>query len=268
VKTWTVLALLCIATVVDAQTDSSFRLVRTVAGDFSAFSADNLGNLYVITPGNQLKKYNPKGDSMGVFNDVRKYGKLTQIDPSSPLRTVLFYRDFKTVLVLDRLMNLVNTIDLRKQNIFQVRAVCLGYDNSIWVFDEQASRLRKVGEDGRLLSETADLRLALDEAPLPVRIFDQNRFVYLYDPQKGMYIFDYYGALKQKLPLTGWTDVQVIGKTILGRKDGRMLTYTQGTLQLEERLLPEFLANAERILLMPQGVYVLDVSGIHLYTYE
>jgi hypothetical protein len=268
VKAWITLMLLCIAASLTAQSDSSFRLVRTVRGEFSGFSADNLGNLYAITAGNQLKKYNPRGDSMGVFNDVRKYGKLSQIDPSSPLRTVLFYRDFKTVLVLDRLMNLVNTIDLRKQNIFQVRAICLGYDNSIWVFDEQASRLRKVGEDGRLLTETADLRLALEEAPLPVRIFDQNRFVYLYDPQKGMYIFDYYGALKQKLPLTGWTDVQVIGKTILGRKEGIMLTYTQGTLQMNERPLPEFLAKAERILLMPQGVYVLDEQGIHLYAYE
>lgn len=262
------MVLICGTVTVEAQTDSSFRLVRTLRGEFSAFSADNLGNLYVITAGNQLKKYNPRGDSMGVFNNVRQYGKLTHIDPSSPLRTVLFYRDFKTVLILDRLMNLVNTIDLRKQNIFQVRSVCLGYDNSIWVFDEQASRLRKVGEDGRLLLETADLRLALDEAPLPVRIFDQNRYVYLYDPQKGMYIFDYYGALKQKLPLTGWTDVQVIGKTILGRKDGSMFTYTQGTLQLDERPLPDFLAKAERILLMPQGVYVLDEQGIYLYAYE
>jgi hypothetical protein len=251
-----------------AQQEAGFRLVRTVNGDFSGFSADNLGNLYVITGRNQLKKFNPKGDSMGVFNDVRKYGKLSLIDPSSPLRTILFYRDFKTVLVLDRLLNLVNTIDLRSQNIMQVRAVCLGYDNSIWVFDEQESRLRKVGEDGRLLSETADLRLALDEAPVPVRIFDQSRFVYMYDPQKGMYIFDYYGALKQKLPITGWTDVQVIGNTILGRKGGKLLKYTTGTLQLDELVLPEFLRDAENILIMPQGVFVLDLKGVHLYAYE
>jgi hypothetical protein len=165
-------------------------------------------------------------------------------------------------------LNLVNTIDLRSQNIMQVRAVCLGYDNSIWVFDEQESRLRKVGEDGRLLSETADLRLALDEAPVPVRIFDQSRFVYMYDPQKGMYIFDYYGALKQKLPITGWTDVQVIGNTILGRKEGKLLKYTTGTLQLDELVLPDFLRDAENILIMPQGIFVLDLKGVHLYAYE
>ena len=250
------------------QSDTAFRLRRSVPGEFSAFAADNLGNLYTISKGNQLKKFNPKGDSMGIFNDVRKYGKLTNIDPSSPLRTILYYRDYKSVLVLDRLMNLVNVIDLRKVDIFQARAICLGYDNSIWVYDEQSSRLKKVSEDGRLLSETADLRLALDEAPMPVRIFDQNRYVYLYDPAKGMFIFDYYGALKQKLPIVGWTDVQVIDKTILGRKDGKLMKYTMGSLQMDEVLLPSFLQQAEKILLMPQGIYLLDEKGIQVYGYD
>jgi hypothetical protein len=205
---------------------------------------------------------------MGVFNDVRRFGKLSFIDASSPLRTVLFYRDFKTVLILDRLLNLVNTIDLRRQQIFQVRTVCLGYDNSIWVFDEQASRLRKVAEDGTLLRETADLRLVLGEAPVPTRMTDQSRFVYMYDPQKGMYIFDYYGTLKQKLPILGWEDLQVFGNTIVGRKDGKLLRYTTGTLQLEERVLPDFLRDAENIQLAHQGIFVLDAEGIHLYAYE
>jgi hypothetical protein len=152
---------------------------RQLKGSFTSFTADNLGNLYVLTTENQLKKFNVRGDSMGVFNDVRRYGKLSQINATNPLRTVLFYRDFRTIVVLDRLMNTVNTIDLRRLNIFQVRVVAPAYDNNVWVFDEQESKLKKVGEDGRLLSETADLRLVLDEAPIPQRIFDQNGYVYL-----------------------------------------------------------------------------------------
>ena len=176
---------------------------RILSGDFQRYDVDNLGNLYVLTIENQLKKYNVKGDSMGVFNDVKRYGKLSEINASNPLRTILYYKDFRTVLVLDRLLNAVNTIDLRRLNIFQVKAVAPAYDNSIWVFDEQESKLKKVGEDGRLLNETPDLRLVLDEAPLPERIFDQNGYVYLYDPAKGIFIFDYYGALKNKIALIG-----------------------------------------------------------------
>jgi hypothetical protein len=249
-----------------AQEVSEFRVKKSVPGYFSSFAADNLGNIYPITNDNQLKKYSTKGDSMGVFNNVRKYGKLSYIDVTNPLKTLLFYKDFRTILVLDRFLNVVNTIDLRKQSVFQVRAIALAYDNNIWVFDEQDSRLRKIGEDGRLISETADLRLVLDEAPVPVSIFDQNGYVYMYDPQKGMYVFDYYGALKVKLSLLNWNDVQVIGNNILGRKNGQLLQYTTGTLQLKETVLPEFLQKAENIFLAPQGVYVLEPTGIRLYS--
>jgi hypothetical protein len=88
----------------------------------------------------------------------------------------------------------------------------------------------------------------------------------MYDPQKGMYVFDYYGALKVKLSLLNWTDVQVIGNNILGRKNGQLLQYTTGTLQLKETVLPEFLQKAENIFLAPQGVYVLEPTGIRLYS--
>ncbi len=265
-KIFSILTVFLISTVAFAQKGPDYRVSRFVNGDFTAFAADNLGNIYAITQNNQLKKFSPKGDSMGVFNNVRKYGKLTNIDVTNPLKTLLFYKDFRTIIVLDRLMNMVNKIDLRKQNIMQVRAVAQSYDNNIWVFDEQESRLRKVGEDGRLISETADLRLALDEAPIPVSIFDQNGYVYMYDPQKGMYVFDYYGALKVKLDLLNWTDVQVIGTTILGRKDGKMMMYTTGTLLLKETILPEFLQKADNIMLAPQGIFVLEPAGIRLYT--
>jgi hypothetical protein len=244
------------------------KLLRSVDGQFIQFTADVLGNLYTISTENQLKKTGPAGDSVGVFNDVRRYGRLTSIDVSNPLKVILFYRDFRTVVVLDRLLNAVNTIDLRQQNIFQVKAVCTSYDNNIWVFDEQESKLKKVAEDGRVLMETTDLRQALDDVPIPVALFDQDGFVYAYDPARGMYVFDYYGAFKGKQPLLQWKDVQVIGKTVLGRRDGKYLTYESGSLDVKETELPSTLRDAERIRLMRQGIYVLEPEGVRLYSLQ
>jgi hypothetical protein len=242
-------------------------VTRNVGGDYTAFTADNLGNLYLLSRTNQLKKINPKGDSMGVFNDVRRYGKLQSINATNPLRTLLYYRDFRTVIVLDRLMNVVNTVDLRKNNMFQVRTVAPSYDNKIWVFDEQESKLKKVDEEGRVVSETADLRLALQDVPVPVRMFDQNGYVYLYDPEKGMYIFDYYGAMKNKLALLQWEDVQVLGNSIIGRKDGKLLNYTPGTLDIKETPLPEAFSRYKDTMITPQGIWVLEPQGVKLYSF-
>ena len=253
---------------VAAQDSSDFRHLRTLKGDFTSFTVDNLGNIYAVTRGNQLRKYNPSGDSMGVFNDVRRYGKLTQIDASNPLKTILFYRDFKTVVVLDRLMNLVNTIDLRKHQLFQVKVVAQSYDNKIWLFDEQESRLLKLSGEGRLLGETAELRLVLDEAPSPSDIFDRNGFVYLYDAQAGLFVFDYYGALKSRVRIEGWSHVRVIGNAVYGKKEGRLMRYRTGTLQIDETLMPVFMQHADDMAVSSEGIYVLLPFGISLYGYD
>jgi hypothetical protein len=237
----------------------------TIKGSFTQFEADKLGNLYVLTRENRLVKYGAAGDSMGVFNDVRRYGRLTSIDASNPLKTILFYRDFKTVVLLDRFLNLLNVIDLRKQNLFQVTLVAQSYDNRIWLYDEQESRLRKVGEDGRPDSETAELRLVLDEAPEPAFLQDRNGYVYMYDPVRGLYIFDYYGAMKSRLPFEGWEDVQVVGDYLLGRKQGLLMRHRLGTLQTDGMALPERLSRARALLATATGVYALDDEGVHQY---
>ena len=114
-----------------AQSDSSFYPFKTIKGDIVAFAADNLDNLYLLNSTDQLKKINADGDSVAVFNDIRKFGKVAQIDVSNPLRVLLYYRAFSTVVILDRLLNVRSSIDLRKQDIFQVQAVCLSYDNNM-----------------------------------------------------------------------------------------------------------------------------------------
>jgi hypothetical protein len=253
---------------VRAQDAGDLKFIRSVPGEFSAFTADVLGNLYTVSNENQLKKTGPGGDSMGVFNDVRRYGKLSSIDVTNPLKAILFYRDYRTVVVLDRFLNPVNTIDLRKQNIFQVRAVCASYDNNIWVFDEQESKLKKVAEDGRTLSETNDLRQAMDDPPMPVALFDQDGYVYAYDPARGMFVFDYFGTLKSRLPQLQWKDVQVIGKTILGRQDGKLMSHAENNPVDQSFPLPPSLRDAEHVRLMRQGIYVLDPGGVKQYAWQ
>src|SRR5215204_7381101 len=120
----------------NAQTDTLFVPFKKIKGDIAAFTADNFDNIYLLNSYDQLKKIAANGDSVAVFNNVRRYGKVAQIDVSNPLRVLLFYKDFATVVVLDRLLSNRSTIDLRKQDIFQVEAVCLSYDNKIWLYDE------------------------------------------------------------------------------------------------------------------------------------
>ncbi|HVS95248.1 MAG TPA: hypothetical protein VHE54_02150 [Puia sp.] len=249
-----------------ASAGEDFRLTLTLAQDIVDFTVDNLGNLYILNSGNQLKKIGPKGDSLAVFNDVRRYGKIASVDATNPLKILVYYREFTTVIELDRFLNIVNTIDLRKQNILQARAVGLAYDNNVWVFDQLDAVLKRIGDDGSLVDQTTDFRQLFDSVPDPAVIRDQGGLVYLYDPAKGVYIFDHYGALKTHLDLRGWEDFDVIGNNLLGRDDRNFFRYQPGTLDMKEQPIPAAYRGALRIRITPNAVYVLKKTGLEVYS--
>lgn len=248
-----------------AQGDSSLKRVLVIKGEYVNFTVDNLGNIFLLDKTNQLKKLSPAGDSIAVFNDVRRFGKVYSIDATNPLKVLLYYKDFGTVVVLDRLLNVRTTLDLRKLNILQVKAICLSYDNGIWVYDELEAKLKRIADDGSILDQTGDFRSQLEEAPSPSSIEDDNRLVYLYDSTKGLLVFDYFGTLKNKIPFTGWQDFQVVGKYIVGRKGDLLERYQLSTLLLQERLLPVILKDAAKVRIAIDRLYCLRNGNLYIY---
>jgi hypothetical protein len=265
-KIFFILLILSSATIGFSQADTSLKLVQTIKGGYEDFTVDNLGNIFLLDSNNQLKKLSPNGDSVAIFNDVRKYGKVYSIDAGNPLKILLYYRDFGTIVVLDRLLNIRNTIDLRKQNIFQAKAICQSFDNAIWVYDEGEATLKRIGDDGNIVDQTGDFRLQLDEAPSPTFIEDHDRLVYLYDSSKGLLVFDYFGTLKNKLAFTGWQDFQLAGKYVVGRKGVLLERYQLSTLLVEEKTLPGILKNTAKIRIAIDRLYCLRNGSLYIYS--
>lgn len=253
----------CFASI--AQTDSSFVPFVKIKGDITAFAADNFDNIYLLNSSDQIKKIDGNGDSVAVFNNVRRYGKVAQIDVSNPLRVLLYYKDFSTVVVLDRLLSIRTTIDFRKQDIFQVQAVCLSYDNQIWLYDEFEHKLKKIDENGKLLFATSDFRQLFGEAFSFTSISDQDGFLYLYDKNKGVYVFDYYGALKNIFSLTGYDNFRAVGKFITGTRNDSLMRYYPANLLLQEVRLPETFRKAQSILFTATKAYALKKDELDIY---
>lgn len=241
---------------------------RVIIGDFQRVEVDNLGNVYVLTRNLQLRKYGPGGDSIGVFNDVVRYGKISAIDVSNPLRVMLFYRNFGTILLLDRMLRTVDVIDLRKRSMLQVSAVSASYDNQCWIYDEQESRLRKIDPAGRMLLETPELRMIMDLPPSPVSISDEQGVVSIYDPERGLYRFDLYGAFQQRIPLIGWADLKVIGKFVEGWKEDKIMRYELLTGITRTSAVPFPLKGIRQIVFHPAGLYALDQLGVLWYDHR
>ncbi len=259
------LLILCIV-FVHAQADSSIYFLKRIKGDIVNFTVDNLDNIYILTSTDQLKKLNANGDSMAVFNNVTKFGKVSYIDVSNPLRVLLYYKDFATIVVLDRLLNIRNTIDLRKHDIFQVQAVGLSYDNKVWVYDELENKLKKIDEDGELIFETSDFRQLFADPPTPISIYDQDGFVYLYDTLRGVMVFDYYGAMKNRLPLLGWKNFKVAGKYLFGTRSDSLYRYQPALFLTRGILLPPDFRNATSIDFNSNRAYALHKDELIIYS--
>lgn len=240
-------------------------LIKSMHGDIADFTTDNLGNIYMLSSSNQLKKYNQNGDSISVYNNLKKYGKIYSMDATNPFRLLLYYKDFSVIVELDRLLVVRNIIDLKKRHIFQPSAVAMANDNNIWVYDDQEAKLKKIGQDGSLLDLSTDLRQIVKSVPTPTIITDQNGLVYLYDAENGLYIFDYFGTLQKQLAFIHWHDFQVVDKYLFGRRDSTLLRYASGSLNLQEQPNAVLSPGIKKMRISLQHLYLLKGGTLQIY---
>ena len=251
-----------------AQKDSSFQLQKTWQLSAGQLAVDNLGHLYVINENEQLKKYSPNGDSIAVYNEVKRFGKLHTIDVSNPLKLLLYYKDFATVVILDRLLAPRTSLDLRRYDIQQASAIGLSYDNNIWVFDAMNFKLKKLDEQGNQQMETEDFRTLFGNNFNPITIIDQNNSVYLYDPMIGVYQFDHFGTLQKKHPITNWQNIAIVGNHIVGINANGLYVYNTSTLLQHQYQFPSSFGSFSQYIIGNTSLFGLDKNAVHKYSFR
>lgn len=222
---FTILSFCCLSAGYSQIADTGFSLISMYKGDIAGAAVDNLDNLYIISSTGQVKKIGPKGDSVGVFNGMRKYGKLYNIDVRNPLKPLLFYKDFSTVVVLDRFLASRVALNLRQFNILQPSAIGLSYDNNILVFDVFDSKLKKINEAGNILLQTDDFRTLFNQNFSPQQIINDNGLIYLADSATGVFVFDNYGTFKRKIILKNWSTIDVWNGMIVRLNKNAIVVY-------------------------------------------
>jgi hypothetical protein len=252
-----------------AQFDTLINLQQQnfIEGNYSNFYIDNLNNIYLLNKNNQLKKLDANGDSVAVSNALKKYGDVYSVDVSNPLKILVYYKDFSTLLILDRFLSSLNAIDLRKYEILQAQAVAQSYDNNYWVFDAVENKLKKIDDNGNVLLQTPDFRTIFNDDFSPGKIIDNNGFLYLYDKTKGWLIFDYYGAFKQNIPQPNLSNVQVIKNDLYGFDSAHNLhrcnvqTFKESIYHFNEKI-----SSAIKMQINMNSLYVLANNGLYIFS--
>ena len=98
--------------------------------DFLGF--DSFGYYYQIT-NNVFSKI--KGKELFEYKNV-SLGKITKVDLQNPLKIVLFYEDFNTVVLLDNQLNKITEINFSLNNTpIVVSAIGMSTQNQLWIFN-------------------------------------------------------------------------------------------------------------------------------------
>ena len=177
--------------------DASF-LSKTLSTDNSLKSIDNLNATYSIVENTLIKNAN---DITINYNNVQ-LGQIESINTFNPLKINLFYRDFNTVIILDNRLTEIFKIDFNvNKNYKYVSHISTGYDNTIWVFNQDNQQLELFDYKANT-TKTRTL-------PLTSEVLDvTSNYNYCWLLTKEyIYKFNYFGINILKLQNNGFTNI-------------------------------------------------------------
>ena len=182
-----------ISTYCKAQTllDSS-KLVSEFTVNAKFVQADEMGNLYIVSPTNQLYKYNYAGEVLATLN-YNYNGNISSIDASNPMEIYIFYKEINKVLFLDNNLAYRGELDLTKLNITQASAVARSYDNGIWVFDNGDLQLKKLDKEGKVFQSSANIKQFTNVDFNPKYIIENTQNVIISDDSICL-VFDVFAS--------------------------------------------------------------------------
>ncbi|MEQ1746240.1 MAG: hypothetical protein ABMA02_12500 [Saprospiraceae bacterium] len=214
-----------LAEAASAPPPDSFVLLETLPVRARFATADNLGNVYLVTAQNALEKYAPGGRLLARYSNNR-LGQAAWLDVSNPMKVLAWYADFRTVVFLDRSLTLLGEINLIGAGYPEVYTVAAAADGNLWLYDEVAFQLKKTTPEGITLFESQALNLIQSERIAVAAIRDDGTQVLAADPALGVLCFDVYGQFQRILPWRG------ISSFVLAQN--RLEHLANGVLHLED----------------------------------
>lgn len=216
------------------------------------FFLDPAGKPYFLLADSRLITANPLGGNSYSFFDS-SLGAPDYVDVTDPFQLLVYYREYGTVLVLDRTLNELSRIDLfANPNIEQPGAIARSYDGGVWVFDDWSYQLLQIDARGEVARRTNNLRLQLREDIAPGAIFVSPLKVMLYfaeEERARLAVFTNYGEFERWVELPPAAELSWNNPTLLGRGPAGNWLWSPGSRDgiVEIGPLPERLLRVGRL---------------------
>ena len=227
------------------------------------FTTDNLQNIYAVTDDFKVVKYDSSGQLLHTYSN-KSLGQPTSLDVSNPMKLMLYYKDFSTIVWLDNTLSEITETNLATIGIIQSPVACLSADGNFWVYDEADQRLKKFDSQLRLIKDGAALQNFSAQLLQPIQMKEEDQHLYVSDTSQGIFVFDQYGSFSNKILIKGASDFQVENNQFFYLKENKVQGYNLKTLETLGVTLPD---EAKQVRLESKFIYLLQKNQIAVYPY-
>ncbi|HXH19413.1 MAG TPA: hypothetical protein VNJ07_10055 [Chitinophagales bacterium] len=241
-----------------------YKLIKSIPLTATFLSSDKLGNGYVVNEKNELLKFNPQGELLYSYTN-KSLGHISFAGTTNPLKILVYYPDFSTIITLDNTLSETGRINLFELGSNKVSAACVALDNNIWIYDEVLFKLRKFDDKLGILTESDDLNV-LQGSPVKANfLLEKDNFLYLNDTALGILVFDTYATYYKTIPLKGLSGFQKVQEQLIYFRDGKLFSYHLQTFATSEITLP---GNAAVYAVVEkERLFLLRKNQLDVYSY-
>ena len=238
--------------------------VLDLKGDF--IRSDELGNVFVVKD-NKLTKYNASGVQLHSYSNLA-FGDITYLDIKNPFKILLYYQPFGMVEVLDQTLSLnTSAIDLNLLYIGLPTLVCGSYQAAFWVYNPINFELIRVNQSLEVSNRSGNLQQVTGYSLNPNYMLESDNFLYLNDPEIGIFVFDKYGSYYKTIPVKGLISFQVFNNRIIYFIGNEISIYDTRLNELSSTSLPweDALSVSVCLSIDPQRLYMLGENKLFFY---
>jgi len=243
--------------------DDSYELVRAFPVKGQYLTTDFIKNAYVVNDKNQVLKFDSLGRLAGIFNE-NQYGPVTQIDPTAPFNILVFFKEYNTIASADVTMAMKHLYKLENIDIHEIGAVCMSYDNNIWVFDQAENKLKKIAKNYDVLHESEDVSQILGLNISPSFMVEREKMIFLIDPESGILTFDMFGNYYRTFPISGINSIQILKGNFIFYTEGELMSFDPRTMKTNTVKIPQ-VENTQSVYIQQDLVYILTDKEIQIY---
>ena len=217
---------------------------------------------YYISNSTSIWKTSSQNNQKFVF-DSKKSGTITLIDAGDPMKILVFYKDLSLITFLDNFLAEGSfNISLMDFGLDQAEVVCKSLNNGIWVYDVKQDKLVKISNTLKIEVEILNIQRIIGETISPIQMLERTTGLYINDPQKGIFVFDNYGAFLRKIPELNISKFNVIENTLAFRQGNEINTLNTRTLEFNklfsDSLMTDFSINEKKL-------YILNADSLRIY---